>query len=1377
MSKYQFQRLSGETFQQMAQALLEKKRRGIGGLIQFCSSGADGAREATWTQPVNHPEYVRPATSATDVDKHWVFQVKFHDIGLRGWEGANSAVLSDLKSELEKVSTKYKVPCHHYVLITNVPLTGARRIGTRDKILKIAEEWKPKIPNIEVWDAADLSRMLDNNTDVRASYAELILPGDVLSALYRQIKFTADRRESTFRGYLLHIITNESKARAEEAGDDDALPLSKVFIDQTLQLDRSRIPDCYREMVAMWTPDAHEGRSTTSLIPQDLDSVSSAFPLLWGAQEKVMLLAGPGYGKSTITQFLALYHASRIVKPEYAAALAKRLKLPEGWTASNLDASCEMRFPFRIELRRYAKWRKSQTDEFSQAGIGSYIARQLIGGTVESSLNQDDVFALISTNPALIILDGLDEVPNKEDRDSILKDCDAFLNRCSGENADLQIVMSSRPQGYNGEFDRFLPLRWAINDLSREDFDRYSTAWLTERIKNAEERGEAEERIKRGMGSDAVRRLATTLLQATVMLTIVRKKSDIPEERHKLFEKYVDVVFQREKAKNELVAQYERELRLLHEMVGYQIHEAVARGEGGIMPEGKFKELVCNVWRLIRGGELFQGIFNQEIQKIYDLSTDRLVFLSGKGTNQADIDFLIQPYREFFAANYLSNHLQADPDKVFRCLVERGSYWQQVLRFFAAIAAPARQLSWAYSAAPDYTHPASIDSIISGVRTRRAILFTLPEFGRFQFESFRRTITGTIPESEWWTWLRQEYLVSIISVLRNGDAWRELWKVFSQTTTKSFGTVEFALWLFPRTISHGSAEHAAMVDFVRESFKDPSIAKQAIEVALWYKMPIDLGLADDETLFEILRDLPFRHETRPSLAYADIIKRLSRSRAVRLYCVSRHRFAKDDNNVNVWKYVGLPVEIENYKRQEIVGPYGQSATIVRPYWLNFSVRAQSPNPLIETSDNVDYLNYVGALFTALQSPDDPDLYMKAGCLMSKLPEPPTWTMRYDTVLGPSPEYFETREKWIRYRSGIRALFSQQSDLLALTSTALTFGGAAGIASNEWMTLLFHPKQWDDLVSAGLVSADLVSNLRQKEWAQLAALVNELLELVLIEQYSPTSKSYTEIPIIRLFSVATKLHNNGELFDSALVADYLCFVDVSAISAKDIHALIATIQSPSTFAETWAKAIIEISLRVDAIDYKILSSFWYELNKGRENYIWFQSLALNDSPRVLKTISELVKLDCEDGLDISAYVSYRSSEIPTEISLTMNRRAAFGLGKENLERSRIWSLAQCLFQSRHTLEEAILYADVRVLRILNETSQHFTGQIADRIATMPSKLPKEQLVALKQILYGILSSKSEFPPTICAATLDALIQLDTMSCPPLSEEDWQIASNA
>jgi hypothetical protein len=85
MSKYQFDRLSPDTFERMVQALLETNRRGFGTLTQF-GAGPDGAREATWLQPSEHPTFVPPRGQPASVSNS-VFQAKFHNIGLRGWKG------------------------------------------------------------------------------------------------------------------------------------------------------------------------------------------------------------------------------------------------------------------------------------------------------------------------------------------------------------------------------------------------------------------------------------------------------------------------------------------------------------------------------------------------------------------------------------------------------------------------------------------------------------------------------------------------------------------------------------------------------------------------------------------------------------------------------------------------------------------------------------------------------------------------------------------------------------------------------------------------------------------------------------------------------------------------------------------------------------------------------------------------------------------------------------------------------------------------------------------------------------------------------------------------------------------------------------------
>ncbi len=1374
MSKYQFHRLGSTSFQEMVQSLLETKHRNAGELIQFGAAGADGAREATWRQSPNHPEYIRPENSLTDAPKHWVFQVKFHDIGLRGWAGAGAAVVADLKVELEKITTKYEIACDHYVLITNVPLTGASLIGTRDKVTKTAHDWKAKIPNIEVWDAADLSRMLDNNPEIRTAYSELILPGDILNAMHRQLAHNENRRESCFRGYLKHLVDNESKARSEEAGDDDPLPLSKIFVDQTLQLEKQSIPDCYRELIATWELESNCSHDSQTILPEDFDEVSSGFPFLWGSHQKIMLLAGPGYGKSTITQFLALYHAARIMDPSVATSLASRLKLPPNWTPADLDASSTLRYPFRVELRRYIKWRKLQSDGNIPVGIASYIARQLIGGAVESSLTQDDIFSLVSSNPTLLILDGLDEVPNKDDRDEILKDCDAFLNRCYGEGVDLQVVMSSRPQGYHGEFDRFQPLRWVINELNENDFYSYAADWLSERIKNTEERVEADDRIKRGMKSDAVRRLATTLLQATVMLSIVRKKSDIPEERHKLFEKYVEVVFQREKTKSDLIARYETELKLLHEMVGYQIHEGVARGENGVMPEEKFKDLVWDVWRLVKGDEQVQGIPNQEIQHIYNLSTDRLLFLSGKGANQADIDFVIQPYREYFAANYISNHMEADPERAFSCLVARGAYWQQVLRFYSAIAKPAQQMAWAYGAISSHRGELQIDELVNELPTRRAVIFALPEFGRFRFEQLCKTIEGCMPEQEWWTWLGQDWVIPIIANLRTVNAWRELWKTFKQITKPSFGNRMFALWLFPHVIPFTSAEHSEFVSFISETLSDPTLCYKAIEIILTKELAIDLELAEEEALFKVLRVLVYSGHWRHSDGVTQIIKRLPSNRKLRFFCTLNSIYSEVKGINSVFEFMEFPVEFNPRESIEFDQVGGSLMTITSPKWLEFSIQGQELLCFDEQPETQDrYAAYLKALFLALQTPDDPLLYEQVRAAISILPEEVSWMLHYKSVLGPSPEEFDSQEQWQHYKAEMRYLFSKDGESMLPHELASTFSNSASTPKNGWTVFLFPPRQWDTLVTEELVEASFVSALRETRWAKTVALPKGFIELSrILPNYFLDYLPSVDIPFLKLMRIAVTLHNKGDLYESQIINNIVTTINFANITAGELHNIIKEIQNPSNFPESWARLIIGVALRIEDVDPILLSGFWRMVNSKRAESIWLQMMPQSNTDNLHKFASELLKINDDTSLSLVTHILSHFRDIPSELSLEMNRRAISQLYNCELHSDQIRTLIRCLLLNRPTLEEAKLYSEPQIFNKIISSSFHAKDQIVTRLRAMPQAIPKAAFSSLQLVLKQLLSHKDEYPPDICAAAFDALIQLDVLTLRPLEEVDWQ-----
>lgn len=798
MSKYTFERLGARGFEELVQTLLEKLYRVDGKLIQF-GEGADGAREAVWIQGVGHHDCPRPQGETTDISKKWVFQAKYHDIGLRGWGGARKDVVSDLSTELDKVVNKYHLGCHHYVLITNVPFSGVRYVGTRDEVEAVVNEWTEHIPEIEVWDATDLSRMLDADPGTRTTYLDAILPGDVLQSIIQNVSETQDRRSAAFRAYLRAILRFERDAKAEEAGDERGLALEKAFVDLDLKL-ISRNHDNQGE-IENWLGNIrrafekkNEAKETDGFYPSET-RVPAILTLLKAPSKSMLLKGGPGVGKSTITQFITLYHASRMVDQVLAKALAKRLKLWGVSSAEEVDNSCRLRFPLRIELRRYAVWIRRQQDGQNDTFLALYIA-YIINQAASASLTSEDIFDLAKNNAVLLILDGLDEVADPGLRELIFRELATFHDRCAEPGVDLQTILSTRPQGYRGEFDGFYPLSWQILDLSRSDFDDYSERWIADRIANPDEQRDAAERVREGMRSPAVCQLAGTLLQATVMLTIVQKKQPIPHARHKLFQKYVEVIFNREKTK-ETVYNHCDVLLHLHNLVGYElIRRMGSPTESPTLCRDDFSKCVQRVFEEYGAEELRGKSVKEMREEITTLAKDRLCLIAGKGDEQEEIDFVIQPFREYFAASYLAHHEEADVEKVYDSLVERGHIWLNVLKFYAAFQTPAQQKNWITDA-----ESTEHSDVVRLVRRRRTLLGLLPEFQRPKLTYIDRAFRAIFFSDTLWSWGGAQDIAPLLLAFAGNSAFRRLCDVFTSSANIAATELEIQLKLLEQLAS------------------------------------------------------------------------------------------------------------------------------------------------------------------------------------------------------------------------------------------------------------------------------------------------------------------------------------------------------------------------------------------------------------------------------------------------------------------------------------------------------------------------------------------------------------------------------------------------
>ncbi len=165
--KYPLENLGPHRFQQLCQALLT---RSYPDLQCFPVSQPDGGRDA----------FITPDT---DSDKQTIiFQVKYTDQAL-GKRRPHTRIINELRRELPRLAPNILGPTK-YILMTNVPGTGARGGGSIDVVEELLSE-ALGTPS-QCWWRDDIERRLDDAWDVKWSFPEVFSNQDILRlTLYR----------------------------------------------------------------------------------------------------------------------------------------------------------------------------------------------------------------------------------------------------------------------------------------------------------------------------------------------------------------------------------------------------------------------------------------------------------------------------------------------------------------------------------------------------------------------------------------------------------------------------------------------------------------------------------------------------------------------------------------------------------------------------------------------------------------------------------------------------------------------------------------------------------------------------------------------------------------------------------------------------------------------------------------------------------------------------------------------------------------------------------------------------------------------------------------------------------------------------------------
>lgn len=246
--------------------------------------------------------------------------------------------------------------------------------------------------------------------------------------------------------------------------------------------------------------------------------------------EKLVILGDPGSGKTTLLRYLAFKHA-------------QAMKAGKESADTNLGSA---QFPILVRIADYAEYGLPKGKSLSEflvdyctmhecpgEGLGDLLATKLAAGN------------------CLILLDGLDEIVNADERRSVVRRVEEFVERHEGRGN--RFVITSRVAGY-----RSAPLgepfvHYTVQEMDEAQIRRFLERWcvavenaqapdLSAEVRESTARHEIEGIMKAVQNSRGVRRLAANPLLLRILALIHRTGAQLPQRRIELYRLTADTL-------------------------------------------------------------------------------------------------------------------------------------------------------------------------------------------------------------------------------------------------------------------------------------------------------------------------------------------------------------------------------------------------------------------------------------------------------------------------------------------------------------------------------------------------------------------------------------------------------------------------------------------------------------------------------------------------------------------------------------------------------------------------------------------------------------------------------------------------------------------
>ena len=639
---YDLLRLGAREFEHLAQALCVAV---FGPRVQVFGDGPDAGRDATVRGRIDWAT-VDDGQNANEWDGYTVVQVKF---ALRpGDPSANLRWLMDqLYKELSKWANKrqkHEKP-DYLLIVTNVVLSPGEGGGIDSAHKMIAEmvaEFSLGLRSWRLWHYDTLCTLLDVHRSVRFTYGGFLTTGDVLAQMDEWLGRQQTKLGDALTLHAVKDMLGQQYVRLGQAGDpnEDQIPLYHIGVD---------LP----ALTTVWEKKRRvEGRVEVAAHivgygERVLDLTNPKEP------PYLLLVGGPGEGKSTLTQMVCQCYRIALLDKASLTHGNRRLldRFASHFNEIGLVPPTHLRWPFRVVLSDYSDWAVTGPTN----SLLRYLA-QKISFKSACDISGADLQEWLGSWPWVIVLDGMDEVVSPIAREKVSSGINEFLVEAAHQKADVLLVITTRPQGYLGEFGSEDYRQIRLLDLEGFEALSYARKLTSFRLKDdLDMREQVDNRITAASRAAETSRLMRSPLQITIMTLLLERRQRVPSDRYQLFNAYFETIYAREANKptelGSFLEDYRKDIESIHETVALELQqqaELVTEHEGSLPAA----ELDKHAFERLRSEGNDDEKARTLARQIVRAATHRLVLLVPRGDNS--VGFEIRSLQEYLAARALT---------------------------------------------------------------------------------------------------------------------------------------------------------------------------------------------------------------------------------------------------------------------------------------------------------------------------------------------------------------------------------------------------------------------------------------------------------------------------------------------------------------------------------------------------------------------------------------------------------------------------------------------------------------------------------------------------------------------------------------------------